>query len=351
MKIKIIKPCLTLVIALTFILSSAFIGVSTVEKIDASDEQNVLNNIGVTIPNSIVEEIDIFHVEKNINTEPLPVINGWTSISFNGPDLWHYTTNDYSSPPEALFCADDNTNHYPAGIDNQIVLNFAHFGINPTCYVPTGIFDITGQMNFRIHPDDTIFPIILVDTTWVSLGQSRLTADDTGGWISFSFEALLSPFGSNLLDALENVANIAGGYGLSDVNGVGFSLTDDARSSGTIGLSTGSFSGMLIDQVSVTFSYELVGFGIFVGFSSTPSTQNCPARTFDFDFPPGFICLIDSGNWACSFIHTSPQFSGSEGTYSPSFTGPCFTFGPFRIFLRLSGAGGVITINSHIARP
>ena len=363
MKGKVRKIGLSLLVAMVFILSSAFVSIGTVEKKDASDihkvvgnnEKIILMSLDTSGRLSMDGQIEIRHVDKCMDTEILsvPPPPGWISTSFAGPDLWHLDTLNFVTPPEALFCGDAATFHYPAGIINEIILDFGYFDIDPTCYVPTDIFDIIGQMNYVIHPNDAIFPVVAAGNTWVTLSSSTGRTGSTGGWEVFSFEDWVSSYfnvagGNNLLAVLEWAA-IAAGYSLSDVNGVGFNVCNEVANIPTVGQPSGAFSGLLIDQVSIVFSYESVGLGLLIGYSGTPGTTSCYPPTYDLVFP-GFLLFIDTGNLPCSFFHRHPQFSHVEGTYTFTTHVSCKTTG-VASFIRILGTNDRITGTSHISEP
>jgi hypothetical protein len=200
-------------------------------------------------------------VDYPLDFDPYADTGIYRGINFGAPDRigeWHITDFDSVSPTHAWMCADPATDHYPAGLSDDFSLNFPELGINLENYQDAVKFDITAKVNFKLATTDRLYLGVWIANTFISLGGTGTAIRnfisgidmDTNGWVDISVDQIFQySYGVTMMQRLEDMAFY--GYGdWADVKGV-FFMVDDATRTGSDGLATGPWSGVLLDNIKI----------------------------------------------------------------------------------------------------
>jgi hypothetical protein len=184
--------------------------------------------------------------------------------------FWHIDELNSVSPTHSWFNADD-TDHYPAGISDALVVNFPAMGIDDLEDMADAIdFDVKFQVNWKLDTDDAVFGYMVFGNSWSSFGGTRtgyqepFFGDITGGFVEYSlkdaFYWCASEYG--LLDDMGDMNPIlyfaqeySDGLDITEATGVGIGLDSNDRTD-TVGDPTGTWSGVMIDNIKVISVWE-----------------------------------------------------------------------------------------------
>lgn len=200
--------------------------------------------------------------------------------------------------------------------------------------------DMVGKMNYKIHDYDAIVPIIYVQgnpsALWYLPSCERTGSTSPGTWIDFSFEYWISPYlpkyGPHLINFLDWIASTTGGT-IDDVIGIGFALMGSSHIDfTTTGLTTGPWSGMLLDDVELELPYSATGGPcVFIAWGDPGNRMLgwIPFPYFyDFDYgTSGFLwsnCISPCIPPINPAFHIWSRFDRTEGTIT--VTAPAFGF-------------------------
>lgn len=309
-------------ILVVFVLcSSTSFGFNTVWKNELNIGQKDVKNNGNT-PTTTVVLLDTLHInDYNKKTSPVPPPVGWESADLGGyGDVWHETTTFGLLPP-AIFCAESTTNHYPAGIINYVWIDFDSYDINMLEHLSNPDFDLSGSISYNINVNDSIFPVVKVDNYLITLSLVSYTGD-SNEWQFFSFKDFVSTYfgpgvGNDVPNLCAWVANNFG-YSVSDVKGIGFVLSD-FNIDPTFGLSSGSWSGLLLDNMKLNMlpsaNYNSIGPAFIIGRGEGIHDRT----TGDFQIifgTTGRLRVIGLGAGGPSFFHLPPGDLWTRGVLS-----------------------------------
>lgn len=228
----------------------------TVENNGTLDLENV--PIKVSAAHSIVETLFSDDVESG---DP-----GYVTGGFGSEDnIWHIEEDfDFFSPYNA-WAFMDGDNHYGAGQDDYLGPPLADIDWLAVESDPS--FDITAQMKWRMAPTDSIMVYCQAAGYIISLSSSA--HDDRGypdeqGWTTMSITEWIGNYLSNPVRAPNGclgelgrwlTEEAYGGTYPDDFGGYGWIVMGDDYGANTDGLSTGTWSGVLVDDVKAEYSY------------------------------------------------------------------------------------------------
>jgi len=181
-----------------------------------------------------------------------------------GTSLWHIGDYDFYSPYNSFAFMDD-TNHYGAGYDSYLIY--------PDGYVDWAAvehdhnFDITQMMKWNLNPLDNVYVCVAAGNYVVSLsssGSHNIGYPASMPWTKMSITQWLTDAG--YINAYPGDQETLGEFGRYICDAFGFTFPDDFHGYGfmvfgsaygdvTHGLTTGTWSGVLIDDVNVQTQY------------------------------------------------------------------------------------------------
>jgi hypothetical protein len=167
---------------------------------------------------------------------------------------WHINKDfDFVSPTHTWICA-DGSNHYPAGLQDCLMLDFDAVGAHPQDYEDAIKFDLEGMVNYRFGATpDAFCGMIRVASTWITLSGS-FQSGNSPGWIDWSFSDHISmymnPGRPNLVAVCAWIGGIFGS-GIEDITGIGVQISGGTFGLDTVGGAGGAWSGVQFDNLKL----------------------------------------------------------------------------------------------------
>jgi hypothetical protein len=243
-------------------------------------------------PDADGEEINAVNFDSNLQDPEAPQSG-----------FWHITDEDFKSPEHSWWCADTD-GYYPAGLADSIGFMFgSNMGLDVESFEDLLGWDIELDVNWRIHDDDDI-KIGIIAGTWLTFSGSRhITRDDyaplgdTGGWIHWSMDEVCAavddlygnPYdpekkGDSIRALIEDGLDFLG-VGWEDFEGIFFQVANDNFYAETVGLDTGPWSGMKIDNIVLWQKEE----GATVTEEIIIIPELCPGESETLDWTDGLM--------------------------------------------------------------